>query len=215
MAEIRAIETQYKRRWYRSRHEARWAVFLDTLGEPFLYEQEGYELPPIPMNDQAIHVDPSHFRGEEPVFYVPDFWLPRVKQWVEIKPYNGPYGYDPLDMEKAKRLTFHTGYQTLLLCGTPALTQPGDGWPAYEGYYVGDCSYVWCECLYCGAVGLQYGGRSERLACCDPNRKREPGKWPNWNTSRLREAFTVAATQRFFLDHIDAVLHRNMNMRGQ
>jgi len=41
---IKAIETVYKGYRFRSRLEARWAVFFDTLGISWKYESEGYEL---------------------------------------------------------------------------------------------------------------------------------------------------------------------------
>jgi hypothetical protein len=65
---IKAIETRYKGFRFRSRLEARWAVFFDTLGLPFRYEVEGYVL-----GD-----------GRR---YLPDFWLGNDDKFiVEIKP---------------------------------------------------------------------------------------------------------------------------------
>jgi len=43
MSRIQAIETEYKGYHFRSRLEARWAVFFDTLGIQWKYESEGYE----------------------------------------------------------------------------------------------------------------------------------------------------------------------------
>ena len=40
---IKAIETQYKGYRFRSRLEARWAVFFDLMGIPYAYEEEGFE----------------------------------------------------------------------------------------------------------------------------------------------------------------------------
>lgn len=40
---IKAIETHYKGYRFRSRLEARWAVFFDALGIRWTYESEGYE----------------------------------------------------------------------------------------------------------------------------------------------------------------------------
>ena len=40
----RAIETRYKGYRFRSRLEARWAVFFDALGLKWEYEPEGFEL---------------------------------------------------------------------------------------------------------------------------------------------------------------------------
>lgn len=44
---ILAIETSYSGYKFRSRTEARWAVFLDTLKLKWEYEREGYQLPGI------------------------------------------------------------------------------------------------------------------------------------------------------------------------
>ena len=42
---IKAIETRYKGYLFRSRLEARWAVFFDALGIKWEYEPEGVVLP--------------------------------------------------------------------------------------------------------------------------------------------------------------------------
>jgi hypothetical protein len=57
MSQIQAIETEYKGYLFRSRLEARWAVFFDTLGIEWKYESEGYKTA----------------NGE---MYLPDFVLP-------------------------------------------------------------------------------------------------------------------------------------------
>lgn len=45
MTDIKAIETRYKGYRFRSRLEARWAVFFDAIGTKWEYEVEGFELP--------------------------------------------------------------------------------------------------------------------------------------------------------------------------
>jgi len=67
---IKAIETNYKGYRMRSRLEARWATFFDALGVPWRYEVEGYE---------------KRFEGEKVIRYLPDFYLPESKTWVEVK----------------------------------------------------------------------------------------------------------------------------------
>jgi hypothetical protein len=62
---LKAIETHYKGYRFRSRLEARWAVFFDALKEEWRYEDEGYVLP----------------SG----LYLPDFYLPRMDCWIEVK----------------------------------------------------------------------------------------------------------------------------------
>jgi hypothetical protein len=63
---IKAIETVYKGYRFRSRLEARWAVFFDSLGLEWQYELEGFDL-------------------GDGVYYLPDFWLSHQQIWLEIK----------------------------------------------------------------------------------------------------------------------------------
>ena len=60
------IETIYNGYRFRSRLEARWAVFFDKLKIKYEYENEGYELP----------------SGKR---YLPDFYLPTMDVFVEVK----------------------------------------------------------------------------------------------------------------------------------
>ena len=63
---LKPIETAYAGHRFRSRLEARWAVFFDAAGIPWDYETEGFSLPSGP--------------------YLPDFWLPAIGVWAEVKP---------------------------------------------------------------------------------------------------------------------------------
>jgi hypothetical protein len=81
---IKAIETRYAGYQFRSRLEARWAVFFDALGVKWEYEPEGFET-----------------RCGR---YLPDFYLPEFSHngydesnlgmWVEVKPDNFKHGDD-------------------------------------------------------------------------------------------------------------------------
>lgn len=62
---LQPIETRYAGCRFRSRLEARWAVFFDRLGIAWEYEPQGYNTAAGP--------------------YLPDFHLPAVRQWIEIK----------------------------------------------------------------------------------------------------------------------------------
>lgn len=105
---IRAIETQYKGYKFRSRLEARWAVYFDHVGIKWEYEIEGYDL--------------------DGVRYLPDFWLPLYRLWAEVKP--GPF--TGIELEKARRLQKATHHDVLLLVGIPEAklyeTVCGDGY---------------------------------------------------------------------------------------
>lgn len=65
---IKPIDTVWKNYRFRSRLEARWAVFFDELCIKFEYEPQGFEL-------------------RDGTKYLPDFYLPNQNTYVEIKPY--------------------------------------------------------------------------------------------------------------------------------
>jgi hypothetical protein len=89
------IQTTYKGYKFRSRLEARWAVFLDDIGLVWEYEKDGYNLPSGP--------------------YLPDFYLTDWNCWVEVK---GTY---PTEEEKTKceELHWETDKAVLLVYGLP------------------------------------------------------------------------------------------------
>lgn len=70
---IAAIETHYGGCRFRSRLEARWAVFFDRMHWPWIYEPQGFEL-----SWRLSLVD-------GPLTYLPDFHLPGLRLWVEVK----------------------------------------------------------------------------------------------------------------------------------
>jgi hypothetical protein len=76
MAGIKAIETSYKGYRFRSRLEARWAVFFDALGIEWTYETQGYE---------KSFEDADLEGGTHVIRYLPDFHLPATQTWVEVK----------------------------------------------------------------------------------------------------------------------------------
>lgn len=67
LLDIKPIETIYKGYRFRSRLEARWAVFFDALDVKWEYEPEGFDL-----GDAGK--------------YLPDFHLPDHRLWIEVKP---------------------------------------------------------------------------------------------------------------------------------
>lgn len=65
--EITPKETRYNGYLFRSRLEARWAIYLDALGIEYSYEPETFDL-------------------GDGVYYLPDFYLPLFDSFMEIKP---------------------------------------------------------------------------------------------------------------------------------
>lgn len=100
----RAIETRYQGYRFRSRTEARWAVFFDHLGLPWEYEPEGFELP-------------------GGVRYLPDFKIGPF--WFEVKPVGG-------STEKVKLFASQVDAFVFVLDGPPEL-QAYLGWHFSDG----------------------------------------------------------------------------------
>lgn len=62
-----AIPTFHSGHYFRSRLEARYAVLFESLGIDYDYELQG-------------------FKFLDGTCYLPDFWLPKVRMWAEVKP---------------------------------------------------------------------------------------------------------------------------------
>lgn len=97
MDTISPIKTTYRNVVFRSRLEARWAVYFDEIGIEWEYEKEGYNLPSIG-------------------YYLPDFFLPQVEMWAEVK----PQVFTEIELRKCIALHRGTGFECLLLDGPPA-----------------------------------------------------------------------------------------------
>lgn len=93
---IKPTPTKYNGHSFRSRLEARWAVYFDCIGIEWWYEMEGYQLP----------------SG----WYLPDFWLPQVNMFAEVK----PTYLTKEEFNKAKELAVGTGFSCILLEGVPS-----------------------------------------------------------------------------------------------
>lgn len=123
---MQAIQTPYKGYRFRSRTEARWAVFFDAIGITWSYEVEGFNL-----------------SGTN---YLPDFWIEPWNSWVEIK---GPAPTDE-EIEKCRLLAEMSGKQVLLIHGEPwsendknsygiqVFRTPNDHWHMSEGWEFGE-----------------------------------------------------------------------------
>ena len=112
---MRAIETRYQGYRFRSRLEARWAVFFTATGIPWRYESEGYDL-------------------GNGVRYLPDFYLPKHEIFVEIKP-------DRHDALEVRELLCRAYLKCMALSEVTrksAIMLAGDVWPYEYNLYVID-----------------------------------------------------------------------------
>jgi hypothetical protein len=94
---VKPIETEYNGYRFRSRLEARWAVFFDAAGIEYEYEAEGFDL-------------------GDGVWYLPDFYLPWFSAYVEIKPSNISDADKKSAMKKCEKLCHSSKNRIALLC---------------------------------------------------------------------------------------------------
>ena len=90
------IPTIYNGVRYRSRLEARWALFFDAIGLRAQYELDGWEIRPG-------------------VAYLADFWLPQIKMFFEVKPTDPEWE----EIQKCSGLTQVAECDMLLAVGAP------------------------------------------------------------------------------------------------
>ena len=193
---MRAIETRYKGYRFRSRLEARWAVFFETAGVKWQYEPEGFETP----------------SGR----YLPDFFLPEVGGglWVEVK------GQKPSEdeLEKLKHVVGFTGFHGVFARDIPSQDQINSGPSDFPGVYdwsawaicglctkfddesltrstvsdFFDAPYVFCVCPVTGEVGFEFDGRGGRVTRLGPDEKAY-----SWDHPKLVKAYAAARSARF------------------
>lgn len=140
---IKSIQTKFDGRFFRSRLEARWAVFFKYLAIEYAYEPEGYILP-----------DGSQ--------YLIDFLLPEVyyrsqlnQGWfIEVKPF-GTYN------EKLDLLCAETGIPGLLLSGHNVKANGHLEFGTYR-----DDNLGFRKCLECQAIKISYGHQQPTCPVC-------------------------------------------------
>lgn len=133
MADIQPIETIYRGYRFRSRLEARWAVFFDASGIKWSYENEGYKV---------------NGRG-----YLPDFWLPELEAFVETKPHDEACKQaEPL----LRELVHSSGKRALLIAGTPSIDElPTITLLQNNQHKTCSAHSAWRQCPYCNRVLLR------------------------------------------------------------
>lgn len=74
---LEAIPTRYRGVEFRSRLEARWAVLLDHLQVKWQYEPQGFMC--------STRITNWGYPTTLDLPYLPDFWLPDLHLWAEVK----------------------------------------------------------------------------------------------------------------------------------
>lgn len=168
---IRPVETVYNGYRFRSRIEARWAVFFDAIGCTYEYEPEGFDL-------------------GDGYYYLPDFYFPEHDVWVEIK------GKQLTDEERQKIERFcqakcnieKTGTRFRLLEGQiPDVLQVQDG-------VFGIPCFNWITLRECAKVP----GVNMKVAKDDPRGVLLFAPWkPDCSTQEMLDGLMKARQARF------------------
>ena len=157
-----SMPTKWNGTSFRSRLEARWAIFFDTMRPkiPYVYEPELIATPWGP--------------------YLPDFWLPTLRTFFIVKP-------DPINIEEEQKAFWigEQGFGVFIAEGPiPKTFDMTKGWsidfvgeeryrPRDAGQYIytgsgsnWDSPVTFCQCNKCGIVGIQFSGFATRLCEC-------------------------------------------------
>jgi hypothetical protein len=130
-----APQTHYRGYRFRSRLEARWAVFFDAAGIEWQYEVEGFNV--------------------NGTYYLPDFWLPGLKTFVEIKPdTNSAFAAESLLRDLVNAQNCHG----IIIFDRPNVETPPEmlylSGNNVSGRWLGNVG-SWLECIFCHHVRLE------------------------------------------------------------
>jgi hypothetical protein len=127
---LKAIETVYAGHRFRSRLEARVAVFLDSLGWSWTYEPEGYELP---------------YSGR----YLPDFIVHKAAYrlpepfWLEVK----PRALTRDEINKLRELACLSGHHAYVIgSNLKNIVEWAEWGPYFGGEINPDCIFIDHQC---------------------------------------------------------------------
>lgn len=188
---ITALETHYAGYKFRSRIEARWAVFFTRLGLDWEYEEQGYRVRseavvaahPNGAVDAwpAVRRPPGHVDKPKPVTpYLPDLRIPELGLYLEVKP-SKPHLIDPAGVKRWQHfagqvaLEWDRGRTAMLIGPIPdpetvdALGPPRPyEWYEQKIVMLGDWHTAWCACPSGDHFDIQFQARGGRIACGCP-----------------------------------------------
>lgn len=170
---IKAIQTKYKGRLFRSRLEARWAVFFDKAKIEWQYEPEGYDL--------------------DGMWYLPDFYSPSAESFFEIKPIKP----NEREIEVGNRLEAVTGKDYFILVGEPKPSIiPELGITAVEVFSLSGHGWI-CQCRRCEGVCLVTAGSEYDWIGYGDLGNHVCGDHDRWPISFRESTFESALSARF------------------
>jgi hypothetical protein len=186
MKRIKAIPTQYRNLEFRSRLEARWAVWFDEMLIPWTYEPEGFIV--------------------DGVAYLPDFYVTSINKgvFVEIK----PKGIDGNEKELALNRVKAFNGKLLLIIGNPMLGE----YSCTIGDNDGLGAFVFADCRRCDGLCYSgadnsYWGEFGKHTCGDHDKN------PQEQGERIMNAYKKAMSHRFGEQRIRGTFYANQANR--
>lgn len=184
---IKSIDTIYNGYKFRSRLEARWAIFFDSVGIKYRYEPEGYIT--------------SHG------WYLPDFYIDSMNLFIDVK---GNSKAEPLALNKLSEIC-KKNQRGAILENIPLVkndvVDPLDPFNSEDfalhqnttfGNGEEDGLYLFCKCTICGQMGFEFEGRSARIDCgCDHGECGNGDKSYNYDDHAILDAYKEARMARF------------------
>jgi ribosomal protein S27AE len=187
---LKPIDTPYKGHLFRSRLEARWAVFFDALELEWEYESEGYDL--------------------DGIWYLPDFKVMTPQgsvMWIEVKPAQVTEDRKFAAFAAALQQQSDDWARVYLVSGTPLQMLKSDSsvhCPRCGGYVsqANHYDYVYCgPCDFETPSGGDNPSQSDGLLGCSywPHKGTIATSQHDWHhlQALLTEAATRAQQARF------------------
>ena len=166
-----SLPTTYNGIQFRSRLEARWAIFFDAMSTPWEYEPENFKTTYGP--------------------YLPDFYLPELKSFFIVK------GEELPDDEERKcyEVDSITGKRVIMaIGGIPQVFSDDDRY--FQLYWSGgDWPYFFCRCTACGALTFQWNGLADRH--CEIGSVGDNSGIPRHDTEEIQIAIKLARTAKY------------------
>lgn len=212
---IAPLETRYAGYRFRSRTEARWAVFLTRLGLDWNYEEQGFMVAwsgqiirtPNGAGDAWPPVARPPGYVERPTRYLPDFHVPGLALHLEVKP-ESPHRVDPEGVKRWERFAGQLAFErdhgrTAMLCGRiPNPDEVDEYGPPrpYEWYeqkilMLGEWHAAWCACPTGEHFDIQFQARGGRINCGCPRVIGDHYK--TGNHPKILNAYAAARSARF------------------
>ncbi|GHO48508.1 hypothetical protein [Ktedonospora formicarum] len=167
---IKAKETVYAGKHFRSRIEARWAVVFTTLAVTWRYEPQHYDfgrkrpwlddeyefreyvqeaLYENTYDDRSDVIRGAYQDRYERHMYLPDFYLPEFQHWVEIKGKTPTYD----ERSKATHLTWQTKQPITIIWGN--IPGPNDKWGEATDIINGEMNIIALFAIECGVKAVE------------------------------------------------------------